>query len=82
MPYLDDYTMCRHDPFVEDFIWSMDDSRQTESISKELTEADVRQLYIFADWSTIEEAISAASSAAVEVAGRDSSGLFSIAPRR
>ena len=73
MPYLDDYIICRHHPFVEDFIWSMDDSRHTESISKELTEADVSQLHIFADRATINAARSAASNAAAEVAKRDSS---------
>ena len=38
-----------HNPFVEDFIWSMDDSRHAESISKELTETDVPRLMLFAD---------------------------------
>ena len=46
MPYLDDYIMNAHDPFVEDFIWSMDDSRRTESVSKELTETDVPKLLL------------------------------------
>ena len=35
LPYLDDYIMNAHDPFVEDFIWSMDDSRHTESKSRD-----------------------------------------------
>ena len=76
MPCLDDYTMCRHNPFLEDFIWCMDDSRHTESISKELIEADVPQLHIFAERSTINAARSAASSAAAEVAGRDNQGFL------
>ena len=42
MPYLDDYIMNAHDPCVEDFIWSMDDNRHTESKHRELTEGDVR----------------------------------------
>ena len=33
LPYLDDYIMGDHDPFVEDFHWSMDDNRHTESKS-------------------------------------------------
>ena len=33
MLYLDDYIMIAHDLFVEDFIWSMDDNRHTESKS-------------------------------------------------
>ena len=61
MPYLDDYTMGRHDPFVEDFIWSMDDSRHMESICKELAEANAPLLHIFADRSSIQPARSASS---------------------
>ena len=36
MPYLDDYIVNARDPFAEDLVWSMDDSRHTESTSKEL----------------------------------------------
>ena len=46
MPYLDDY-MNAHDRFVEDFIWSMDESRHTKSTSKELPETDVPRLLLF-----------------------------------
>ena len=35
LPYLDDYIMGAHDPFVEDFHWSMDDNRHAESKSPE-----------------------------------------------
>ena len=31
LPYLDDYITGVHDPFVEDFHWSMDDNMHTES---------------------------------------------------
>ena len=48
LPYLDDYIMGEHDPFVEDFHWSMDDNRHTESQSPELTEGDVPNLLLFA----------------------------------
>ena len=40
MPYLDDWTVGQHDPVVETFIESIDDK------SKELSEADVRKLYM------------------------------------
>ena len=49
MPNLDDYIMNTCDPFVEDFVWPMDDSRHTESVSKELTEIDILRLLLFAD---------------------------------
>ena len=49
LPYLDDYIMGDHDPFMEDFHWSMDDNRHTESKSPELTEGDVPNLLLFAD---------------------------------
>ena len=74
MPYLDEYVMCRHDPFMEDLIWSLDGGKHTEFISKKLTEADVPQLCIFADRATISAVRSAASSAAAEFAGRESQG--------
>ena len=41
--------MNSHDPFVQDFTWSMDDNRHTESKSRELTEGDVPDLLLFAD---------------------------------
>ena len=71
MPYLDDYTMTAHDPFVEDFIWSMDDNRHTESKSKGLTEVDVPRLLLFADRRFIQTVRTTSASSAVEVAGRD-----------
>ena len=46
LPYLDDYIMGAHDPYVEDFHWSMDDNRHTESQSQELTESDVPNLLL------------------------------------
>ena len=48
MPYLDDYIMGAHDPFVEDFVWAMDDNRHTDATSKELTETDFPKLLLFA----------------------------------
>ena len=71
MPYLDDYVMNAHDPFVEDFSWSMDDSRHTESKSKELTEVDVPRLLLFADQHVIQAVPTTSASSAAEVAGRD-----------
>ena len=47
LPYLDDYIMGDHDPYVEDFHWSMDDNRHTESKSPELTEGDVPRASAF-----------------------------------
>ena len=70
MPYLDDYIMSAHDPFVEDFIWSMDDSRHAESTSKELTETDAPRLLLFADKDVIHAVRTSSSSAAAEVTGR------------
>ena len=49
LPYLDDYIMNAHDPFIEDFIWSMDDNRHTESKSREISEGDVPKLLLLAD---------------------------------
>ena len=49
LPYLDDYIMGAHDPFVEDFHWSMDDNKHTEPKSPELTERDVPNLLLFAE---------------------------------
>ena len=43
MPYLDDYIVSAHDPLVEDFVWSMDDSTHTASKSK----VDVPRLLLF-----------------------------------
>ena len=55
VPYLDDYAMNRHDPFVEDFVWSMDDNRHAESISKELTETDTPRVMLFAEGETSKQ---------------------------
>ena len=49
LPYLDDWSMGRHDPRVSDFAWSMDDSRHVEPISKDLSEDQVGHLQLFAE---------------------------------
>ena len=67
MPYLDDYIMNAHDPFVEDFIWSMDDSWHTESVFKELT---VPKLLLFADKDVIQAVRTSSASAAAGLTGR------------
>ena len=69
MPYLDDYIMNAHDPFIEDFIWPMDDNRHTESKSKELTEGDVPKLLLFADRDVINTGRTTTARSAAEVAG-------------
>ena len=46
--------MGAHDPYVEDFHWSMDDNRHTESQSPELTEGDVPNLLLFAPKEVID----------------------------
>ena len=79
LPYLDGYIMSAHDPFVEDFIWSMDDNRHTESKSKELTEGDVPKLLLFADRDVINTVRTTGASSAAEVAGRDPSGARAFA---
>ena len=71
MPYLDDYVMNAHDSFVEDFIWSMDDSRHAESKPKELIEVDVPRLLLFADQHVIQAVRPTSASSAAEVAGCD-----------
>ena len=71
MPYLDEYIMSAHGPFVEDFIWSMDDNRHTESKSKELTEVDVPQLLLFADQQVVQAVRTTSASSAAGVAGCD-----------
>ena len=62
LPYLDDYIMGAHDPYVEDFHWSMDDNRHTESQSPELTEGDVPNLLLFAPKEVIKRVRSQAAS--------------------
>ena len=49
LPYLDDYIMSAHDPYVEDLSWSMDDNRHTASKSPQLTEGDVPNLLLYAE---------------------------------
>ena len=71
MPYLDDYIMSAHDPFVEDFIWSMNDNRHTESKTKEFAEGDVPKLLLFADRDVINTVRTTTTSSVAEVAGRD-----------
>ena len=63
--------MNAHDSFVEDFTWSMDDSRRADSTSKELSETDVPRLLLFAHREVIQAVRTSSSSAAAEVAGRD-----------
>ena len=70
-PYLDNYVMNTRDPFVKEFAWSMDDSRHTESVSKELTETNILRLMLFADKDVIQALRASSSSGATEVAGRD-----------
>ena len=70
-PWLDDYVMNKRDLFVEAFVWSMDDSRHTESVSKELMETDVPRLMLFADKDVTQALRASFSSAAAEVAGCD-----------
>ena len=79
LPYLDDYIMNAHDPFVEDFIWSMDDNRYTESKSRELTEGDVPDLLLFADKEVINTVRTTAAGSVAQVAGRDPSGARAFA---
>ena len=74
LPYLDDYIMGDHDPFVEDFHWSMDDNRHTESKSPELTEGDVPKLLLFADRDVIRRVRTQAASSAEPAARRDVRG--------
>ena len=71
LPYLDDYIMGAHDPFVEDFHWSMDDNRHTESKSPELTEGDVPNLLLFADHDVIKQVRTQATSSAEPAVRRD-----------
>ena len=70
LPYLDDYLMGDHDPFVEDLHWSMDDNRHTESKSPDLTEGDVPRLLLF----LIRRVRTQASSSAEPDARRDVRG--------
>ena len=82
MPYSDDYIMSAHDPFVEDFDWSVDDSRHTESVSKELTETDVPRLLLFADKDVIQAMRASSSSGPAEPQDVIPPGLLTTAPRR
>ena len=61
MPYLDDYIMNAHDPFVEDFVWSVDDN----------PEMDVPRLLLFADQHVTQTVRATPASSAAEVAGHD-----------
>ena len=74
LPYLDDYIMGEHDPFVEDFHWSMDDNRHTESQSPELTEGDVPNLLLFAPKEVIDRVRSQATSSSEPAMRRDLRG--------
>ena len=74
LPYLDDYIMGEHDPFVEDFHWSMDDNRHTESQSPELTEGDVPNLLLFAPKEVIDRVRTQATSSSEPAVRRDLRG--------
>ena len=74
LPYLDDYIMGDHDPFVEDFHWSMDDNRHTESKSPELTEGDVPKLLLFADRDVLRRVRTQAAGSAEPADRRDVRG--------
>ena len=71
LPYLDDYITSARDPYVEDFHWSMDDNRHTESQSFELTEGDVPNLLLFAEREVIHRVRTQAAGSVAQVAGRD-----------
>ena len=79
LPYLDDYIMNAHDPFVEDFVWSMDDNRHTESTSRELTDGDVPDLLLFAEREVINQVRTTAAGSVGQVAGRDPRGARAFA---
>ena len=74
LPYLDDYIMGAHDPFVEGFHWSMDDNRHTESKSPELTEGDVPNLLLFAEREVINRVRTQATSSSEPAVRRDLRG--------
>ena len=74
LPYLDDYIMGAHDPYVEDFHWSMDDNRHTESKSPELTEVDVPNLLLFAPKEVINRVRTQATSSSEPAMRRDLRG--------
>ena len=42
----DDWIMGQDDPYVSDFIWSMDDSRCVESVAPEISESQVDMLHL------------------------------------
>ena len=73
LPYLDDNIMGAHDPFVEDFHWSMDDNRQSPSHRK-LTEGDVPNLLLFAPKEVINSVRSQATSSSEPAMRRDLRG--------
>ena len=58
----------------EDFPWSMDDNRHTESKSPELTEGDVPNLLLFADHDVIRRVRTQATSPSEPAARRDVRG--------
>ena len=79
LPYLDDYIINAHDPYVEDFVWSMDDNRHTESKSPELTEGDEPNLLLFAEREVINRVRTEAAGSVAQVAGRDARGARAFA---
>ena len=66
--------MGDHDPYVEDFHWSMDDNRHTESKSHELTEGDVPKLLLFAEREVINRVRTGAAGSVEQITGRDTRG--------
>ena len=80
-PYLDDYIMGDHDLYVEDFHWSMDDNRHTESKSPELTEGDVPKLLLFAErgHQQSQDRATEAAGSVEQVTGRDTRGVRAFA---
>ena len=76
---LDDYIMNARDPYVEDFFWSMDDNRHTESQSPELTEGDVPNLLLFAEREVINRVRTEAAGSVAQVARRDTRGARAFA---
>ena len=71
--------MGDHDLFVEDFHWSIDDNRHTESKSRELTEGDVPRLLRFADREVINRVRTQAAGSVEQATGRDTRGMRAFA---
>ena len=78
LPYLDDYIMVAHDPFVEDFHWSMDDNRHTEPSHRSSLRATCRIFCLLRKEMSSTVRTEAAGSVA-QVAGRDTRGARAFA---